>query len=144
MTTEQSRKSEHQLESLNGIWHNQNNSEIESNVSADGMLSGTFTTSANGCSPETHSLTGFASGRVVAFSVQFPLHKCVTSWVGHYSEDGAIECLWNMALDVDNDQPLWKSTLSGADRFVAGPCKYSLQSSRTAPASHPLWLTPQS
>ena len=117
-------------------WHNQHNSEMDLMIHSDGWLTGTFRTEAG----EEFPLVGFVAGDVIGFSVSFGKHHCVTCWNGHMNADGNLDTLWQMSIDVgDQEDCLWKSTFSGADLYTKGPKAAKLHLLKTAP-SHPTWL----
>jgi len=68
-------------------------------------------------------ITGFVSGRIISFAVNWP-NASITAWVGHMVTEGgldAIETLWHLATNTPNPadpNELWESVLAGADRFI--------------------------
>ena len=136
---------------LCGTWHNQHNSEIHLEIDKSGKVTGFFRTALTAEGLQEFPLTGFAVDDVIGFCVRFQNHACVTCWSGHLAAvpgDGATEALhtlWHMTVEVGKteEEKLWKSTIAGSDTFVRGPRKSMVAGPKT-PASHPLWLNPDS
>lgn len=132
---------------FNGLWHNQNSSEIELLVNEDGLVSGTFTIIESAEKKRTYSLTGFAANDLISFVVSFPRHGSITSWSGQKvqgpgEETGRIHMLWHMSMDLAarSESELWRGTLTGADVFRKGAntnaeCGFE----DMTPPSHPWW-----
>ena len=105
-----------------GHWKNELNSTMELTVVGD-VVTGTYTSAVSGTGQQiVGPITGFASGRIISFVVNWP-NASITAWVGHaVTEAGAdiIETLWHLATvmpkPADPDE-LWESVLAGADRF---------------------------
>lgn len=109
---------------LDGLWVNEAGSAVEISVQEDGSLSGHYQTELG--KPDADSqftLTGWAQGDVVAFSVSFTEFGSITSWSGQLSEDddGAfIRTLWQHTRDIaeeDEAEDLWRSITAGAATF---------------------------
>jgi hypothetical protein len=132
------------IERLAGTWHNQHNSEIEIHIDKEGRIGGFFrngiTEFAN--QSKEYPLVGFVTHDAVAFSVLFREHYCITSWTGHFAsgdDEDTLQLLWHMSMGVRN-QPqsrIWKSIISGHDRFVRGPKTAGKIDQKSIP-SHPL------
>lgn len=109
---------------LNGLWVNEAGSGVEISVADDGSLSGHYRTELG--KPDADSqftLTGWAQGDVVAFSVSFTDFGSITSWSGQLSEDedgDFIRTLWQHTRDIaeeDEAEDLWRSITAGAATF---------------------------
>jgi hypothetical protein len=110
-----------------GKWHNQNGSEMELHVAADGRVSGWFR-SAVGSVPHDRSfpVVGWRQGDLIAFCVSFEAAG-VVAWAGQHTVSNGVErveTLWHLAHDIpDASEPrwLWSGVRAGADHFVRGP-----------------------
>lgn len=109
---------------LDGLWVNEAGSAVEIEVADDGSLSGQYRTELG--QPDADSqftLTGWAQGDVVAFSVSFTGFGSITSWSGQLAQDdeGAfIRTLWQHTRDIadaDEAEDLWRSITAGAATF---------------------------
>lgn len=109
---------------LDGLWVNEAGSAVEIFVAEDGSLSGQYQTELG--KPDADSqftLTGWAQGDVVAFSVSFTGFGSITSWSGQLSEDDDgefIRTLWQHTRDIaqeDEAEDLWRSITAGAATF---------------------------
>jgi hypothetical protein len=112
---------------FNGKWHNQNGSEMELSVGADGRVSGWFRSAVGAVRPDrAYPLVGWCSGDLIAFCVSFE-SAGVASWAGQHTQSGAlekIETLWHLAQDIPAPSErdwLWSGVRAGADHFVRGP-----------------------
>jgi hypothetical protein len=110
-----------------GRWHNQNGSELELQVAADGRVSGWFRSAVGSVRHDrTFAVAGWRSGDLIGFCVSFA-ESGVASWAGQHTVSGGlekIETLWHLAHDVPAESEpkwLWAGVRSGADRFVRGP-----------------------
>ncbi|GAA4459390.1 avidin/streptavidin family protein [Nibrella saemangeumensis] len=108
-----------------GVWVNELGSKMTLDVTDGGNVSGTYVTNVG--SPgktEEFPLTGFASGDLIAFTVNFGKYGSLTSWSGQHTEteNGAvIKTMWLLAENVpDQNEPknLWGAVLTGADEFT--------------------------
>jgi hypothetical protein len=110
-----------------GKWHNQNGSELELRVGADGRVTGSFR-SGVGSVPHDRSfpLTGWHSGDLIAFCVRFD-GAGLAAWSGQHTVSGGLEkleTLWHLAQDIPPESEprwLWSAIRTGADHFVRGP-----------------------
>jgi len=109
---------------LDGLWVNEAGSAVEISVQEDGSLAGHYRTELGKPDAESQfTLTGWAQGDVVAFSVSFTDFGSITSWSGQLSEDddGAfIRTLWQHTRDItdeDEAEDLWRSITAGAATF---------------------------
>jgi len=109
---------------FNGKWRNELNSEMELTVDAAGLISGKYRTGVGSPSPvEEFDLVGFASGDLIAFTVNFGNYGSLTSWSGQHTVQGGgerIKTMWHLAKNVeDANEPssLWGAVLTGADTF---------------------------
>lgn len=109
---------------LDGLWLNEAGSAVELLVNEDGSLSGQYRTELG--KPDADSaftLTGWAQGDVVAFSVSFTDFGSITSWSGQLSQDDEgdfIRTLWQHTRDIDEAdeaEDLWRSITAGAATF---------------------------
>ncbi len=109
---------------FNGVWRNELASEMDLQVDAAGMVAGVYRTGVGSPTPaEEFDLTGFASGDLLSFTVNFGQYGSLTSWCGQHTLIGGgerIKTMWLLARNVsDPDEPanLWGAVLTGADTF---------------------------
>lgn len=109
---------------FNGVWRSELKSEMKLSVDSQGKVTGKYKTGVGSpVSTVEFDLTGFASGDLLSFSVNFGQYESLTSWVGqHTVENGSevIKTLWLLARNVkDPDEPndLWGAILTGYDNF---------------------------
>ena len=109
---------------FNGKWRNDLNSEMDLVVDSAGGVAGVYRTGVGSPTPtEEFPLTGFVSGDLLSFSVNFGKYGSVTSWVGQHTVQGGgerIRTMWHLAQNViDKHEPthLWGAVLSGSDTF---------------------------
>ncbi len=109
---------------FSGTWVNELGSTMDV-AASDELLTGTFTSRVSGSGgPAKGSLTGWASGYLIAVTVRWDATAAITSWVGQFVREGtgeAIESLWQMTNATANPEDpteLWHSVLAGADRFT--------------------------
>ena len=115
-----------QIQNINfiGKWENELGSTMEITRNMNGLLEGTYTT-AVGQPPnmETFKLTGFASGDLISFVVDFGKYGSITSWTGQHSlKEGSeiIFTMWHMAInlkDEEEDKKIWGSVWTGYNNF---------------------------
>lgn len=130
--TEQREKAQDTYNFL-GLWRNQHGSEMHIKVINNGMLKGTFKTGVGAHEPEEeHALTGFVSGPLVSFCVNFGKYHSLTSWAGqHTRPNGAdkIETMWHLARTLPERTEkdcLWAGIWTGSDTF----CRVEMDSNR--------------
>lgn len=112
---------------ISGRWFNQQGSEMELSVDADGKIRGQFRSGVG--SPqhgEAFQLTGFVRDALVGFVVDFRPYDSITCWAGHVTDGGAgpaIHTLWNMTVGLPPGRQgaLWQGVWSGADTFQRAP-----------------------
>ncbi|MFT4705301.1 MAG: hypothetical protein ACI81R_003009 [Bradymonadia bacterium] len=111
-------------ELFTGTWRNDNSSEMQLAVGADGAVSGSYRTGVGRPdSSDAFALAGFVNGDLIAFCVNFGDFASLTSWTGKYVVDGAgdpvIHTLWHLARETSAPGPtaLWESLLAGASQF---------------------------
>lgn len=109
---------------FSGTWVNRLGSEMTLTVT-DGNVTGCYRTAVGEPSPtEEFELVGFASGDLIAFTVNFGKYDSLTAWVGQHTVENGVETiytLWHMTKDIaDEDEPkqLWAGFLAGANTFV--------------------------
>lgn len=109
---------------FNGIWVNQHESKMTLTVDADGNVSGKYITKVGAPGDEEEfDLKGFATGDLIAFTVNFGKFGSITSWTGQHTENQTgveIKTLWHLARNVPDPQEpdnLWGAILTGADNF---------------------------
>ena len=102
-----------------GTWHNELKSEMELKVDSAGNVTGTYRSLAGEGDHKPKSLTGFADGNAIAFTVHFDDATTVTAWTGHLV-DGKITTLWQLVFPASADN-VWKATWTGTDTFTTGP-----------------------
>ncbi len=109
-----------------GTWHNENGSELRIEVGPAGRISGRFVPGVGFGADETFEVTGFVSGNLISFAVQFGKYDSLTSWVGHLVEENgekSLKTLWQMTVEVPHPErkdQRWKGIWSGSDEFVPG------------------------
>ena len=136
----------HAHDPISGSWHNEQGSSLHIEVAPDGRLSGRFGTGVGFGTDETFDVTGFASGRLVVFAVNFGKYGSMTSWVGHLvdDEEPVLQTLWQMTVEVPHpkdDKDLWKSIWSGANTFRRGPAPEQRRDRTRRSPPLPLWIT---
>jgi hypothetical protein len=112
-----------------GTWENGLESTMELSVSGNNVT-GIYRTNVGSPKPtEEFDLTGYVTGDLISFTVNFGKYGSLTAWVGQHTEPEAgqfeIKTLWHLTKNVpDNDEPddLWSSILAGANSFTrTGP-----------------------
>jgi hypothetical protein len=108
-----------------GTWYNQHGSELALNVDPEGVVRGRFRSAVGlAMRDEAFPVTGFCSGELIAFTVDFSGHDSITSWVGHYLDQGGdprLETLWQMVVHVSTrgaQAHQWRGVHAGADLFT--------------------------
>lgn len=109
---------------FNGAWRNELGSEMHLIVDAHGVVSGKFRTGVG--EPQSAAefeLSGFASGDLLSFVVNFGRYNSLASWSGqHTVDDGneVIKTMWLLARDVadaDESSGMWAAVLTGSNHF---------------------------
>lgn len=108
-----------------GKWKNRLHSEMELAVDTDGDVSGKYRTGVGAPQPtEEFDLTGFVSGDLIVFCVNFGKYGSLTSWAGQHTRDAngneIIYTLWHLAKNVPDEdelEDLWAAILAGANEF---------------------------
>ena len=113
-----------QAQLFDGDWQNDRGSRVSLTVT-DGMLSGVYQTNVG--RPDKNKkfpLTGYVSGDMITFTVNFAGFNSMTAWTGQMTKDGqgndVIKTLWQNTKDVpDEDEPaeMWGSIRAGASDF---------------------------
>ena len=107
-----------------------------------GELRGTFKTAVGLSKPEqAFDLHGSLVDDLIAFTVSFPQHGSITSWVGHVVGHGArLETVWHMTVRTphpENRGEAWKGIWTGADSFSrTEPATVDVETTRRPP--HPI------
>jgi hypothetical protein len=109
---------------FNGIWRNELDSEMEISVGEHGRVTGIYRSAEadENCRGE-HELVGFANENMITFSVDFEHNHILTSWTGHFVNDGGVDeikTLWHLVKSVqEHDLPLeaWGSVYTGSNVF---------------------------
>jgi hypothetical protein len=111
-----------------GSWYNEHGSKMTLEIAPDGQLEGTFESALGLAAPgERFPVAGFASGDLVAFTVNFGKYLSLTSWVGYRAvEDDGDEVLrttWQMAVSppAAKMDERWKGTWTGTNLFRRQP-----------------------
>ena len=111
-----------------GRWQNQNQSEMDLTVAADGTLSGAYRTAVGRPgSTEEFALAGFVNGDRIVFCVSFGEYGSLGAWTGKLTTDAsgetAIHTLWHLGREHDGEDStaLWESILAGASQFRRVP-----------------------
>jgi hypothetical protein len=109
---------------FSGKWRNQLDSEMEIATDASGRVTGRYRTNVGSPKPtEEFDLTGFVTGDLIVFCVNFGKYGSATSWAGQHTRDGGSEkiyTLWHLAQnipDASEETGLWRGVLAGADTF---------------------------
>lgn len=128
---------------FNGPWYNELHSEMQLTVGADRKLTGRYRTGAGAPKPdEWFPLTGFVSGDLIVFTVNFGKYASLTAWAGQVAGDPPnerIQTLWHLARNIpDPKEPdeLWEGLLAGADVFTRQPPPAPARTRRLG--SHPM------
>lgn len=105
-----------------GTWKNQLGSKMTLVHTGD-ALTGQYLSVVSGSGSSIQGdLVGWASGRMISFSVNW-VTPSITSWIGHLvTENGkdVVETLWQMATELQapaDPNELWENIFAGADRF---------------------------
>jgi hypothetical protein len=109
---------------FSGTWQNQHGSTMTIQVDGNGVVSGSYkTTIGKPGDNEEFNLTGFATGDLVAFCVNFGKYGSITSWTGQHTakKDGEhIQCMWHLAINIEDEEEeekLWQGVWTGSDIF---------------------------
>lgn len=109
---------------FNGTWRNELGSEMHLDVDADGVVSGKFRTGVGEPQAgEEFDLSGYASGDLLSFAVNFGRYDSLASWSGQHTIDSGteiIKMMWLLARNVaDADEPtdMWAAVLTGSNNF---------------------------
>jgi hypothetical protein len=104
---------------------NELGSKMELRVSKTGEVAGTYRTAVgNPPKDEESDLRGFASGDLLAFTVNFGVYGSLTSWAGQHTEEdqgAVIKSMWILARNIeDQNEPgqLWGAVLTGYNNFT--------------------------
>lgn len=107
-----------------GRWRNQHGSELNIEQVQNGKIRGTFKTGVGAHEPdEEYELTGFVSGPLITFSVNFGKFNSLTSWTGQHARpngEDKIETMWHLARilpEKSEKDCLWAGIWTGADTF---------------------------
>jgi hypothetical protein len=111
------------LRPLTGTWYNQLGSQLVLQATADGVLSGHYTSGTGAVAGTRYHLVGTydpnpqQATTVLGFVVDWTEVHAVTVWTGRYHhEDGTIRATWLTGTEtVAGDE--WKSTFVGHDLF---------------------------
>lgn len=101
-----------------GTWVNELNSVVVITQTSN-SLSGTYTSSVSATGETTSgTLTGYVSGDLISFVVNWDDFQAITAWVGQLSPTNSslFTTLWQMTTQVDGGSE-WASILAGADSF---------------------------
>ncbi|KLN59644.1 hypothetical protein WH96_16490 [Kiloniella spongiae] len=112
-------------EDFQGIWENGLGSQMELSVQGNDV-SGIYRTNVGEPTPtEEFDLTGFASGDLITFTVNFGKYGSLTAWAGQHTVirpgEFEIKTLWHLAKNIaEQNEPkeLWSGILAGANSFV--------------------------
>lgn len=109
---------------FSGKWKNQLKSVMELTTDKKGNVKGTYSTGVGTpTSIEKFNLTGFVSGDLIVFSVNFGKYGSMASWAGQLTLRGkkeVISTLWHLAINIkdeEEDKKLWEAIWTGADFF---------------------------
>ncbi|MGF6189312.1 avidin/streptavidin family protein [Serratia sp. 2723] len=109
---------------FDGKWRNELNSEMELKINANGAVSGKYKTGVGAPGKtEEFELTGFTSGDLLSFTVNFGNYGSLTSWAGQLTTEGGVEVIKTMWLlarnikDADEPESIWGAILTGYDNF---------------------------
>jgi hypothetical protein len=110
------------------FWYNQRGSEMNLTVN-DSIVTGTYKTKVG--SPDDKDLfflTGFATGDLISFTVNFGKFDTLTSWAGQLAKEGnepeMIHTCFVAAVDIkEGAEPdaIWGGVKAGSDFFQRNP-----------------------
>jgi hypothetical protein len=113
---------------FSGTWYNQRGSEMNLIVNGS-IVSGTYKTKVG--SPDDKDLfylTGFATGDLISFTVNFGKFDTLTSWAGQFAKEGKeLEMIHTCFVasvnikDPDESDAIWGGVKSGSDFFQRNP-----------------------
>lgn len=107
---------------FSGKWYNQRGSEMELIVDGS-IVKGTKTKVSSPSGKDLFYLTGFATGDLISFTVNFGKFDTLTSWAGQYAkeaEEPEIHTCFVAAIDVAEEKEpdvIWGGVRSGSDFF---------------------------
>ncbi len=82
-----------------------------------GLATGTYKSGVS--DPDVYPLTGFVSGNVVAFTVNFTKEGSISAWAGQavWNSRWEIHTLWHL-VEPTSPADRWEDTYAGADIFT--------------------------
>jgi Avidin family len=109
---------------FSGKWYNQRGSEMDLTVDGS-IVTGTYKTKvASPNDQDLFHLTGFATGDLISFTVNFGKFGTLTSWAGQYAKEGEepemIHTCFVAAVDVAETREryaIWGGIRTGSDFF---------------------------
>ena len=133
------------MNAQDGTWYNEHGSKMTLEIASDGQVIGTFESAVGLAAPgERFPVTGFATGDLVAFTVNFGRYLSLTTWVGYRAvEDDGEEVLrttWQMAVSppAAKIDERWKGTWTGPNLFRRQPHTEKLLPRTREAASRPM------
>ena len=112
---------------FDGKWENKLGSEMEISTDSSGNIIGKYSTNVGKPDPtEIFDLTGYTSGDLIVFCVNFGKYGSLTSWAGQHTIDQqnndkeVIYTLWHLARNIkdeDEEDQLWAGILAGANEY---------------------------
>ncbi len=116
------------MNAQDGTWFNEHGSKMTVEIAADGQVTGTFESAVGLAAPgERFPVTGYATGDLVAFTVNFGRYLSLTTWVGYraFEDDGeeVLRTTWQMAVSPPAQKiaERWKGTWTGSNLFRRHP-----------------------
>lgn len=109
-----------------GSWINEDGSVLAiTGVAANGLLTGTITTTTGCGARKPHPVTGWyfpgGAGGALSLTVNWEGCNSVTTWTAQYSNaTGSFRALWYLAVA---SAPVWNGVVAGAHLFVPQPAK---------------------
>ncbi len=107
-----------------GNWINEHGSTMQIAPDANGVISGEYETAVGQPgNTEKFPIIGYATGKQIAFVVNFGAYGSITAWTGQLAiTDGkeVIYTLWHMSVNVvdsEEEKKLWESVFTGYDNF---------------------------
>ncbi len=82
-----------------------------------GLVTGTYKSGVS--DPNTYPLTGFVSGNVVTFTVNFTKEGSISAWAGQavFNSVWEIHTLWHL-VEPTAPADMWEDTFAGSDVFT--------------------------